>query len=86
MGYESAFFELSYRYYELVCFLEDNGNNTHLHVGEVVTIMSEEEGESFAILRSIFSHERNNQRFAFIVIDKFKITNQIKLECPVYRL
>jgi hypothetical protein len=57
-----------------------------LHVGEVVSIISEEGSESFAILRSIFSHERNNQRFAFIVIDRLEITNQTKLECPVYRL
>lgn len=89
MGYEAAFFESSCRHYELVCFsIEDNGINTQyrLHVGDVVTIISEEEGESFALLRSIFSHERNNQRFAFIDIDRFETTNQKKLECPVYRL
>ncbi|PKY61391.1 hypothetical protein RhiirA4_486295 [Rhizophagus irregularis] len=89
MGYEAAFFESSCRYYELICFsVEDNGINTQyrLHVGDVVTTISEEEGETFALLRSIFSHKRNNQRFAFIVIDKFEITNQKKLECPVYRL
>ncbi|CAG8537454.1 10989_t:CDS:2, partial [Rhizophagus irregularis] len=89
MGYEAAFFESSCRYYELICFsVEDNGINTQyrLHVGDVVTTISEEEGETFALLQSIFSHKRNNQRFAFIVIDKFEITNQKKLECPVYRL
>jgi hypothetical protein len=89
MGYEAAFFESLCQYYELICFsVEDSGINTQyrLHVGDVVTTISEEEGETFALLRSIFSHERNNRRFAFIVIDRFEITNQKKLECPVYRL
>src|ERR1043166_5562526 len=88
MGYESPFFKSLCRHYELASFLVDDEDNTqyHLHVGEVVSIISEEAGESFAILRSIFNHERDNQRFAFIVIDRFEITNQTRLECPVYRL
>lgn len=86
MGYEHVFFEDLYRFYELVCFSEDNGTNTHLHVGEFITLTSEEGSESFAILRSIFSHRWNNQHFAFIIIDRFEITNQTRLECPVYRL
>ena len=53
---------------------------------DVISITSEEDGENFAILRSIFSHERNNLRFAFIVLNRFEITNQTKLKCPVYRL
>ena len=89
MGYESAFFGGSCRYYELASFLEedDDGINMQyrLHVGEVISIISED-GESFAILRSIFSHQRNDQHFAFIIINRFEITNQMKLECPVYKL
>jgi hypothetical protein len=88
MGYRSTFLESSYRYYKLASFsAEDDGIHMqyHLHVGEIISI-SKDYGESFAILRSIFSHERNNQRFAFIIINRFEITNQTKLGCPVYRL
>lgn len=91
MGYEYhelTLFGNSCQHYELASFLvEDNGINTQyrLHVGEVVSIISKDD-ESFAIIRSIFSHERNDQHFAFIVIDRFEITNQVRLECPVYKL
>ncbi|RGB26578.1 hypothetical protein C1646_770274 [Rhizophagus diaphanus] len=53
MGYEAAFFESSCRYYELICFsVEDNGINTQyrLHVGDVITTISEEEGVTFVLL------------------------------------
>ncbi len=89
MGYEAAFFGSLCRHYELASFWEedDSGINMQfrLHVGEVISIISED-GESFAILRSIFSHQRNDQRFAFIVINRFEITTQTKLGCPVYKL
>ncbi|CAG8662236.1 3873_t:CDS:2, partial [Cetraspora pellucida] len=46
MGYESAFFESSCKYYELACFsLEDSEMDYRLHVGEVVTLVSEKDGE-----------------------------------------
>lgn len=86
MGFVSI--ESSYRHYELASFfIDDDGviKQHRLHVGEIISL-SEGNRESFAILRSIFSHERNNQRFAFIIINRFEITNQTKLECPVYRL
>jgi hypothetical protein len=89
MGYETTLLESSCQHYELACFsVEDNGINTQyrLHVGEAVTIISEEEDESFAVIQSIFSHERNNQHFVFIVINRFEITSLTKLGCPVYRL
>ncbi|CAG8534537.1 17597_t:CDS:2, partial [Gigaspora rosea] len=67
--------------------VKDNETDAHyyLHVGDIVTI-SEKEDKSFAILRSILSHKRDNQHFAFIIIDRFELTNQKKLECPVYGL
>ncbi|KAF0541219.1 hypothetical protein F8M41_005599 [Gigaspora margarita] len=67
--------------------VKDNETYAHyyLHVGDVVNI-SEKKDESFAILRSIFRYKRDNQHFAFIIIDRFELTNQKKLECPVYRL
>jgi len=34
-----------------------------LRVGEVISIISEEDIERFAILHSIFSHEKNGQHF-----------------------
>jgi hypothetical protein len=88
MGFESTFLESSYRHYELASFSAENGGinkQYHLRVGDIISI-SEEDSETFAILRSIFSHERDNQRFAFVIINRFEITNQTKLECPVYRL
>ncbi|CAG8809420.1 22144_t:CDS:2, partial [Gigaspora rosea] len=62
---------------------DEIGPYYRLHVGDIVTMISEEEGE---ILRSIFSHKRDNLCFAFIIVDRFELTNQMKLECPVYRL
>ncbi|CAB4494694.1 unnamed protein product [Rhizophagus irregularis] len=88
MGYESTFFESPCQHYELACSLDDDGVNMqyHLHVGDAVAIISKEEGGKFAIVRSIFSHKRNNQHFAFIAINMLEITNLTKLGCPVYRL
>ncbi|KAF0463787.1 hypothetical protein F8M41_026575 [Gigaspora margarita] len=88
MGYKSAFVEDSCQHYEIGCFLGNNGTDTQycLHIGDVVTIASEEKGDSFAILQSVFSHKKNNRHFAFIIINEFELTSQKKLECPVYRL
>jgi hypothetical protein len=88
MGYKAAIFGNSCQFYEYASFLVENNGTTiryRLHVGEVVTIMTEDEGWNFAILRSIFSHQRQ-QRFAFIIVDWFEITSQTKLECPIYKL
>ncbi len=52
-----------------------------LHIDEIISIFSEEDSESFAILQSIFSYKKNNQHFIFIAINRFEITNQIKLIC-----
>ncbi|CAG8588505.1 3065_t:CDS:2, partial [Racocetra fulgida] len=43
MGYELAFFENSYQHYKAICFLGNNGIGIqhHLHVGDVVTLVSE---------------------------------------------
>lgn len=87
MGYEITFFENPCQHYELASSVDDDGINMQyrLHVGDAITIFSKE-GRGFAIVRSIFSHEKNNQHFAFIVINRFEITNLTKLGCPVYRL
>ena len=88
MGYDSVIYGHSYHFYEYASFLvEDNGVTIQhrLHVGETLSIMTEDNG-SFAILRSIFSHKKGDHYFAFIIVDWFEITNQTKLECPIYRL
>src|SRR5581483_2322113 len=89
IGYESAICGKSYQFYEYASFLIEDNDSTaryRLHIGETVTIITEDENQNFAILRSIFSHQRNDQRFAFIIVDWFETTNQTKLECPVYKL
>ncbi|CAG8854314.1 9660_t:CDS:1, partial [Gigaspora margarita] len=81
MDYELTMFEDSCQFYEYICFLvEDNDTiiQYRLHVGEVVTVITENNGQNFAILKSIFSHQKSNQRFAFIIVDWFEITNQTK--------
>jgi hypothetical protein len=80
MGYKTTFFENLCQHYELACSVDDDGINMQyrLHVGDAVAIFSKE-GRSFAIIRSIFSHKRNDQHFAFIVINRFKITGLMKL-------
>ncbi|CAB4402039.1 unnamed protein product [Rhizophagus irregularis] len=65
---------------------ENDTNVLHqLHIGEIVTIVTEDD-ETFAIIRSIFSHQYNNQQFAFVSVDGFEITNRTVLECPVFKL
>ncbi|CAB4435777.1 unnamed protein product [Rhizophagus irregularis] len=88
MGYHSAIFGNSYHFYEYACFLaEENDTNVlhRLHIGEVVTIVTYD-GENFAIIRTIFSHQYNNHQFAFVSVVGFKITNQTVLGCPVFKL
>ncbi|PKB98826.1 hypothetical protein RhiirA5_366776, partial [Rhizophagus irregularis] len=56
MGYHSAIFGYSCQFYEYACFFaEENDTNVlhRLHIGEIVTIVTEDD-ETFAIIRSIF--------------------------------
>ncbi|POG58484.1 hypothetical protein GLOIN_2v1488565 [Rhizophagus irregularis DAOM 181602=DAOM 197198] len=88
MGYHLAIFGYSCQFYEYACFFaEENDTNVlhQLHIGEIVTIVTEDD-ETFAIIRSIFSHQYNNQQFAFVSVDGFEITNRTVLECPVFKL
>ncbi|CAI2182068.1 12803_t:CDS:2 [Funneliformis geosporum] len=67
MGYHSAIFGNSCQFYEYACFLvEENDINVlyRLHIGEVVTIATDD-GETFAIIRTIFIHQNNHQYFRF---------------------
>ena len=68
-------------------FLKENGDNVlcHLHVGDVVSIKIEE-GENYAMIKAIFSHQQEDGiRFAFVTVDWFEDKNQRILGCPVFR-
>ena len=92
-GCNSALINTAIRFYEDIIYLaEDNYgvfNKCILHLGDVVTINVNEEGENYAIIRVIFCHKGNNGYFyAFIMIDWFEKTGQINnmLECPIYKI
>jgi len=78
----SSFFE-----YASFDFVKENGDTVlcRLHIGDVVTINIEDE-DNFAIIKAIFCHQKNDTRFAFIIVDWFEKINRITLGCPVYRL
>ncbi|PKY53566.1 hypothetical protein RhiirA4_471875 [Rhizophagus irregularis] len=56
-----------------------------LHIGDVVSIDTDEFGEGLATVQGIFCH-RSDQNFAFIIIDWFESTSLAKLDCPIYKL
>ena len=66
---------------------EDDDDTTlyRLHIGDVISI-NVEDGDNFAIIRAIFCHQKNDLRFAFIIVDWFEELNQTRLSCPVYKL
>ena len=61
----SSFFE-----YGSFDFVKENGDTVLccLHIGDVVTINIEDE-DNFAIIKAIFCHQKNDTRFAFIIVD-----------------
>ncbi len=61
---------------ELKLAYEDLGDNS-----VILNSMS-----SFLIIKAIFCHQKNDTRFAFIIVDWFEKINRITLGCPVYRL
>lgn len=69
-------------------FIEENGDfvQHRLHIGDFISINTAELGDNFAIIRAIFCHQKNDNRYAFIIVDWFEEINQSKLGCPVYRL
>lgn len=56
-----------------------------LHIGDVVSIDTDEFGEGLATVQGIFCH-RSDQIFTFIIIDWFESTSLVKLDCPIYKL
>jgi len=76
-------------FFEYASFFIKKNDDTiqyQLHVGDVVSINMEEFEDNYAIIRTIFCHQKNDYRFAFIIINWFENTNQTKLVCSVYRL
>jgi len=55
-------------------------------IGDVVSINTVGFRSSFAIIRMILCHQKNNYCFAFVIVDWFEKTNRNKLGCPIYRL
>jgi hypothetical protein len=75
---------LSFFAYASFIFEKEGEATLHrLHIGDVVSINAE---DNFAIIRMIFSHQKNDLLFAFVIVDWFEELNQKKLSCPVYRL
>ena len=89
LGYSSTILNNSPLFFEYASFLNEENDLTewcHLHVGDVVSINSDEDDISYSIIRAIFCHQKDDRCFAFIIIDWFEITNQTKLGCPIYKL
>ena len=93
LGLKSALMNSFLTWYQRISYaLEDDYGNTKkvcLQLGDIVTIQDNEYDESYAILRSIFRHKGNNNKFyIFIIVTWFEYINQNHtiLECPIYRL
>ncbi|KAF0474143.1 hypothetical protein F8M41_024757 [Gigaspora margarita] len=58
----------------------------YLHIGDIVSINSEDDDKSFLIIHAIFCDRKDKHYFTFIIIDWFERMNQTKLGCPLYSL
>ncbi|HEX7870358.1 MAG TPA: hypothetical protein VF455_09605 [Chryseobacterium sp.] len=92
-GNRSALINKTISFYESATYLEKDDHDIpkkcSLYLGDVISINVTEEGESYAKIQAIFSHEYNDGRvYAFIAIDWFEKTNQMDgiLECPIYKI
>jgi hypothetical protein len=93
MKFEVALINFSTSWYKSASYIieEKNGilSKIHLHLGDFITIYEEDHEESYAIIKGIFQHKSNNDKYyAFIIIDWFEdsgIEHSV-LKCPLYRL
>ena len=89
LGYNFLILNDTTSFFGYASFLleKENGDIVlyRLHIGDIVSI-NIEDGENFAMIRAIFCHQKNDVRFAFIIVDWFEGLNQKILGCPVYRL
>jgi hypothetical protein len=93
IGLNSALVYSQMGWYELATYTieESDGifSKVHLHIGDIVTIHEENNGECYAIIKGIFKYKGNNGKYyVFITIDWFDDTNRIHnvLKCPLYRI
>lgn len=93
IGLKSALVYSQMGWYELATYTieERDGifSKVHLHIGDIVTIHEENNGECYAIIKGIFKYKGNDEKYyAFITIDWFDNTNKIHdvLKCPLYRI
>jgi hypothetical protein len=91
--FKSALIYSQMSWYKLATYtIEETGkvfSKIHLHIGDFVTIQVENHDECYAIIKGIFKHKGNDDKFyAFIIIDWFEDTNRIHniLKCPLYRI
>ncbi|CAB4485675.1 unnamed protein product [Rhizophagus irregularis] len=70
-------------YFEYASFLfekeKDDFVLCRLHIRDVVSI-NIEDGNNYAIIRAIFCHQKNDLRFAFVIVDWFEELNRTRLE------
>ncbi|CAB4440155.1 unnamed protein product [Rhizophagus irregularis] len=90
IGLNSALVYSQMGWYELATYTieESDGifSKVHLHIGDIVTIHEENNGECYAIIKRIFKYKGNNGKYyVFITIDWFDDTNRIHniLKCPL---
>lgn len=74
MKFEEALVNFSISWYKLASYTieEESGilSKVHLHLGDFITIYEEDHEESYAIIKGIFQHKGNNDKYyAFIVVD-----------------
>lgn len=95
MGSKAAliYFTQSISWYEFASYTieEENGtfSQVNLHLNDFITIDDEDFDKSYAIIRGIFKHKGNNEKYyAFIAVDWFEDANQEHptLRCPLYHL
>ncbi|CAB4403326.1 unnamed protein product [Rhizophagus irregularis] len=93
MKFEAALINSSISWYKFASYMieEENGilSKVHLHLDDFITIYEEDHEESYAIIKGIFQHKGNNNKYyAFIVVDWFEdiMVEHSVLKCPLYHL
>jgi len=88
----AALTNYSISWYELASYTIEETNGTflkvHLHIDDLVTIHDQDHDESYAIIKGIFRHKGNNEKYyAFVVVNWFESAEQEHpiLKCPLYR-
>ena len=89
IGFKAALIYSQMSWYEMATYTIKDGSKIHLHIGDFITMQAEGYGECYAIIKAIFKHKGNdNKYYAFFIIDWFEDTNKIHhvLKCPLYRI